>query len=266
MRSLTPVVFCACCQALGSAASAPSGAYTCEDAGASPSDAFDDTASLLQLKIGGAAEAQQPSWDEDKVCEQWKHFQVAMSRFQSVSLPTCAQMKSQSQGAADVALPAALRQGLAQVFDSLLMKPVLPSAAVVAAACPKGKDCTPSAVIDGAKRLLPWRGMCYNAPYYFAQECIVSGLSPMAKREFLEPEIVRGRTCEDLAYTRWPAEYATTFYGWGNNVSMFVSGGVPEWIPYMSLVGTCKECVSALLDWGTKWREDHPQCSGPSMP
>lgn len=293
---LPAVVLLTSCQAQG-AGTAPQGMTdvgkgSCEDKSCVPPGRDpDDTASLMQSKRVGSAQltaatssgsnaVEAPSIKE--VCEAWGYLVTMADKLMNISLPECSTMMAVAKGtveSAETKLGPAVDQGFLQIFKSLLMEPDLPSAAQVAAACPEGKDCTPSAVIDIAKHrpfdkgyvtdpLWHRLGICYNAPYYYAEECIYAKVSPNAKNAIVTPKIVKGKTCEDLAYTRWPALYADPFYGWGNNVSLFVSDGLVEWIPFTYLIGACKACVSSLImhGWGTQWRQDNPECSGPPMP
>lgn len=172
----------------------------------------------------------------------------------------------------------AVAQGLHQIVTSLEMQPALPTAAQVEAACPEGEDCTPSAVVDASKHKelfdIDWNvlpeeptdahlGVCYNAPYYYANACMASKLSPNAKTALVTPHVVKGQTCEDLGYRAWPAFYADPFYGWHNNVSLFVNYGMVEWLPFVYLIGACTDCVDSLLreGWGMAWRKQNPQCA-----
>jgi len=162
-------------------------------------------------------------------------------------------------------------QGFGQIKNSVLKKPELPTKEQVAAACPQGKDCTPSAVIDinkhvamdgSAKGLDHRMGICYNAPYYYAEACIANGLSPNARAAIVTPNTIRGKTCEEIGYQPWPAFYADPFYGWANNVSLFVSWGTAEWVPFIYLISACQPCLESLMlqGWGRQFREKNPQC------
>jgi len=163
--------------------------------------------------------------------------------------------------------------GLKQMLDSILLKPTLPSAAQVEAACPAGKDCTRSVVMDPARRFLQkfdfmeehgvnkTKGVCYNAPYYYARECVVAK-SPNAAAAMDAPYVVRGTTCEEQGYARWPAFYADPFYGWHNNVSLFVKKGLLHWAPIAADLLMCEECVESLTlgGWGRDWKLKNPEC------
>jgi len=164
--------------------------------------------------------------------------------------------------------------GLKQMLDSILLKPTLPSAAQVEAACPAGKDCTRSVVVDSSVNFLeqfgfmkehgvsPTTGVCYNAPYYYVEDCIASGVSPNAGAAMVNPVVVKGTTCEEQGYAPWLAYYADPFYGWANNVSLFVEKGLVDWVPVAADLLTCKKCVESLTigGWGYDWKRKNPEC------
>jgi hypothetical protein len=196
----------------------------------------------------------------------WDAFRAILKMASGVAVPIAEAMEMVRPGVADM-------QGLLQIFESLKQQPPLPGAAQVAAACPSGKNCTPSAVMDAAKQhsfgiggffaqVRHGLGVCYNAPLYYAEECIASKVSPLARALMQKPTVVPGKTCEDLGFPKEPAFYADPFYLWGNNVSLFVSGGPMEWLPVIYGIGTCHDCVESLFNhgWGMEWRKMYPQC------